>query len=175
MLLYKKDGNYDIQAALHFLIEKYGTNEPIEVGSDDEKDPVKEGKGKGEGEKRSSPRKRKAKDEKKETEEDDEEGSGSKKKPSKAKKSEMYTVPENKPIGEAIYEMGGIYFKNNDGRKGGVFSKAAKAIREADFQITSKKEAMSLPGVGKGIAEYIVEFLEKGSIEKLEMMRAGMA
>lgn len=34
---------------------------------------------------------------------------------------------------------------------------------------------MALPGVGKGIAAYIVEFLSTGCIAKLEEMRAGTA
>lgn len=36
--------------------------------------------------------------------------------------------------------------------KGGVFSKGAKAIRECEIPITTKKEALALKGVGKGIA-----------------------
>ena len=36
--------------------------------------------------------------------------------------------------------------------KGGVFSKGAKAIRECETAITTKKEALALKGVGKGIA-----------------------
>lgn len=57
----------------------------------------------------------------------------------------------------------------------GVFSKAAKGIREADFIITDKKSAMKLPGVGKGIAGYVEEMLETGSIKTLEELRAGTA
>lgn len=57
----------------------------------------------------------------------------------------------------------------------GVFSKAAKAIRECDFVITDKKGAMKLPGVGKGIAGYIEELLDMGSIKHLEELRAGTA
>lgn len=57
----------------------------------------------------------------------------------------------------------------------GVFSKGAKAIREADFLITDKKAAMKLPGVGKGIAGYIEELKDSGSIRQLEELRAGTA
>jgi DNA polymerase/3'-5' exonuclease PolX len=56
-----------------------------------------------------------------------------------------------------------------------VFSKAAKAIREAELPLKTKKDAMTLKGVGKTIAENILELNEKGSIEKLEMLRAGLA
>lgn len=57
----------------------------------------------------------------------------------------------------------------------GVFSKAAKAIRECNNVISCKKDAMALKGVGKGIAGYIEEMLETGKIIKLEELRAGMA
>lgn len=56
-----------------------------------------------------------------------------------------------------------------------MFSKGAKAIREADFLITDKKAAMKLPGVGKGIAGYIEELKDSGSIRQLEELRAGTA
>jgi DNA polymerase/3'-5' exonuclease PolX len=57
----------------------------------------------------------------------------------------------------------------------GVFSKAAKAIRECETYISTAKEAMALKGVGKGIAAYIEEYLKTGMISKLEEMRAGTA
>lgn len=89
-------------------------------------------------------------------------------------KTEKYECEENRSVGDAILEMGKMYFKAGDNRKGGVFSKAAKAIREAASPIVTQKEAMALTGVGKGIASYIVEFHESGGvIEKLEQLRAG--
>jgi DNA polymerase/3'-5' exonuclease PolX len=36
--------------------------------------------------------------------------------------------------------------------KGGVYSKGAKAIRECETPIITKKEALALKGVGKGMA-----------------------
>lgn len=71
--------------------------------------------------------------------------------------------------------MANISSPLNLGQSLGVFSKAAKAIRECDTAIGSKKEAMGLKGVGKGIAGYIEEFLNSGKIEKLEELRAGTA
>jgi DNA polymerase/3'-5' exonuclease PolX len=56
----------------------------------------------------------------------------------------------------------------------GVFSKAAKAIRECETVISSGKEAMKLKGIGKGIAGYIDEYLTTGAINKLEELRAAM-
>ena len=59
--------------------------------------------------------------------------------------------------------------------KGGVYSKAAKAIRESETPIKDKKSAMGLKGVGKGIATYILEYISSGMIAKLEELRAGTA
>jgi hypothetical protein len=93
----------------------------------------------------------------------------------KKKKTEDIAVEENRSVAGAIKEMADIYFQNGDRMKGGVYSKAAKAIREATFQITSGKEAAKLKGIGKGIAGMIDEFIAKGMIVKLEEMRSGMA
>ncbi len=57
----------------------------------------------------------------------------------------------------------------------GVFSKAAKALRECETEITTEKQALALPGVGKGIAKYIMEKINTGNITKLEELRAGYA
>ena len=57
----------------------------------------------------------------------------------------------------------------------GVFSKAAMALRNAETEITSKKDGMALKGIGKGIASYIEEFLETKMITRLEELRAGVA
>lgn len=100
---------------------------------------------------------------------------GPKKKAATVKKTETVAVEANRPAAEAIMEMAKVYFQNKDARKGGVFSKAAKALREADFEIKTLKQAMTLKGVGKGIATYIVEQIDTGSIHKLEELRAGLA
>ena len=169
ILLYKRDdGTFDYEEALEFLLEKYGSEKPVKVeqkivviDDDDEKE--------------KTPTKKRKSTAKSKTEtieaKDEEEGSGKK----KLKKSEVYAVEENRAVGEAIYEMAGIYFKNKDARKGGVFSKAAKAIRECESHLRTMKEAMNLPGIGKGIATYMQEFFDTGVITKLEEMRAGMA
>ena len=160
ILLYKKDdGTFDFDEALEYLIEKYGVEKPAvkEEEIDLTSTPTK--------------KRTKAKRAAEETVEEDEDIAKKK----KLKKSETFVVEENRGVGEAIYEMASIYFKNKDARKGGVFSKAAKAIRECDFHISDMKSAMSLPGVGKGIASYMQEFFDSGTITKLEEMRAGMA
>ena len=56
-----------------------------------------------------------------------------------------------------------------------MFTKAAKSIRECSTKISTKKEALALNGIGKGIASYIEEYLESGIIVRLEELRAGAA
>lgn len=151
LMLHRTDEGADLDAALEGLIEKFGIEESSSSTA---------GK-----------KKKKEKDEGDEFAEGDEEG-GEKK---KAKKTETMVVEENRAVAEAIKEMADIYFKNKEARKGGVFSKAAKAIREAEVHIADKKGAMALKGVGKGIAGYIEELQETGVIIKLEELRAGTA
>jgi len=76
-------------------------------------------------------------------------------------------------VGDAILEIAKFYFKAGEGLKGGVYSKAAKALRECPQAPKTKSEAMKLklPGVGKGTAEKIEEFYKTGSIAKLEEMK----
>lgn len=49
-------------------------------------------------------------------------------------------------------EISAAYFQNGDKMKGGVYSKGAKAIRDCETQIVTRKEALALKGVGKGMA-----------------------
>ena len=93
----------------------------------------------------------------------------------KAKKTDQCECEENRGIAKAIKEIADVYYTNQDRMKGGVFSKAAKALREAPEPIHTAKEAMKLKGVGKGCAAYIVEFRETGMIVKLEQLRSGEA
>jgi hypothetical protein len=157
MLFKNEDGTFNLNNALENLIEKYGQT-------------VTEEKPK---------KKRKAEDEEeaadgKEHEDGDEEGE-KKKKPKAPPKTSIVAEERNRKAAEALHEMASGYFKNGDPRKGGVFSKAAKALRECETYVSNKKEAMALKGIGKGIAGYIEELLETGSIQKLEEIRAGTA
>jgi len=123
--------------------------------------------------KKKTNKKKRAEDE----EDDGEEGAAEGGSPKKVKKTETVAVEENRDLAYAIKEMADWCFKAGDPRKGGVYSKAAKAIREATYHITSGKQTLKgsykLPGVGKGIAEYIEEFINSGTIVKLEKLRAG--
>jgi hypothetical protein len=186
ILLYRNgSGEFNVQTALEFLIEKYGLDKAaavFTVDDDEDDDEVQLVTTTGKADEETNAdvtapmaKKRKSVKKSKAEGEEGEEGGESAKKKAKVKKSETYVVEGNKAVGDAIYEMAGIYFKNNDARKGGVFSKGAKSIRECDFLIRSMKEAMSLSGIGKGMASYIQEYLDTGVIVKLEEMRAGMA
>lgn len=169
-MTHRKDDGFDLDAALEGLIEKYGQEEIKKTPSKKRKDDgIVDLTG--------------------------DEDLGSNK---KVKKSTIVANEFNRPVAEAIMELAGLHFKNKDARKGGiiaykiligrftsvciltsftsgVFSKAAKALRECETEIHTLKEAMALTGVGKGIATYVVEMIETGVIKKLEEVRAGYA
>jgi len=153
----RSDGVFDVEAALEALVTKHGVEASQTTESSSSSD--------------ISNKKRKTDTDN--TDEHDEAAEQMKKK--KEKKELVVLVEANRPIADVILEMGSIYFKNGDARKGGVFSKAAKAIREAETEITNQKDAMKLKGIGKGIAAYVEEFLETKMITRLEEMRAGTA
>jgi len=150
MMFRNEDGIFDEVAALASLEENYGLDNVAEDRSVDN-------------------------DSKKRQKSDEITGSDDEQKKKKVLKSDIVACEENRIIATTIKEMADIYFKNKDARKGGVFSKAAKAIRECEEAIKDKKVAMKLKGVGKGIAGYIEELLQNGSIAKLEELRAGTA
>ena len=156
MLFKNEDGTFNLEGGLESLIEKYGQS-------------VVEEKPKS--------KKRKADEEEDEEEagEDGDEEGKKKKKPKAPPKTSVVAEERNRRAAEAIQEMATIYFKNKDMRKGGVFAKAAKALRECETYVSTKKEAMELKGIGKGIAAYIEEVLQNGTIQKLEELRAGIA
>ncbi|RLN87293.1 hypothetical protein BBJ28_00014895 [Nothophytophthora sp. Chile5] len=106
----------------------------------------------------------------KEEEEDDEDGE---KMPKKAKKKPMAACEANQALADAFAELSGFEFKRGEKFKGGTWSKVAKAIRDSEEALASGKQALKLKGVGKSSAAKIDEFLETGTLEKLEDYRAG--
>ena len=70
------------------------------------------------------------------------------------KKLETFTVEGNKAAGEALHELSSLYFQAGEANKGGVFSKAAKAVREAEVHLVDAKAIVKLKikGVGKATA-----------------------
>ena len=69
---------------------------------------------------------------------------------------------------EALASLEGEDHGSQDPFKIRAYRKAAEIIRELDFEVTSGEEAKKLPGIGKGIAKKIDEFLQTGEIARLE-------
>ena len=69
---------------------------------------------------------------------------------------------------EALAYLEGEDHGSQDPFKIRAYRKAAEIIRELDFEVTSGEEAKKLPGIGKGIAKKIDEFLQTGEIARLE-------
>ncbi|GMF16000.1 unnamed protein product [Phytophthora lilii] len=119
-------------------------------------------------EKKTRGRKRKSDDVK-----DEEDEEGDEKKAKKPRKKAEATCEANQPLADAFAELSGFEFKRGEKFKGGTWSKVAKAIRECESALTCGKDALKLKGVGKSSAAKIDEFLETGTLEKLEEYRAG--
>eukprot|EP01031_Cornospumella_fuschlensis_P043837 gene43837-53605_t len=131
LLLHRNAGGFDEEAALQDLVRKYGQEreaqpvaDNVTAGKDKDEEDSDEEPVEAEGEKKTKKRKASG-------------GGGEQKE--KVKKSEVIAVEANRPIAEAVLEMAKIYFQNKDVRKGGVFSKAAKALRECSFEVNDKK------------------------------------
>ncbi|GMF47267.1 unnamed protein product [Phytophthora fragariaefolia] len=120
-------------------------------------------------EKKTRDRKRKADDVKDEEAQDDDED----KKAKKPRKKAEATCEANQALADAFAELSGFEFKRGEKFKGGTWSKVAKAIRECESAISCGKDALKLKGVGKSSSAKIDEFLETGTLEKLEEYRAG--
>jgi hypothetical protein len=121
--------------------------------------------------------KKKAGKVKKEEEQDEDEDEGEDEdeepKAKKQKKKPTAACESNQALADAFAELSGFEFKRGEKFKGGTWSKVAKAIRDAEDEISSGKQALKLKGVGKSSAAKIDEFLETGTLEKLEEYRAG--
>src|SRR3990167_5370940 len=72
------------------------------------------------------------------------------------------------------YEMEGVLFKPQ------AYAKAALGVETLDKEVGEiykdggLKALMEIPGVGKGIAEHLVEFLEKGHFREYERLKKKM-
>ncbi|ETV75021.1 hypothetical protein H257_10623 [Aphanomyces astaci] len=158
----RADGEYNLQAALAAMTEKFGATTPA-VETKKRKAAA--------GDKVT----KKEKDESVKEEDGDVDDDGGATSPAAKKKKNVAqaTVAKNQALAEAFSDLAGFEFKKGDRFKGGSYSKVAKAIRDAEDELTSGKQAMKLKGVGKASATKIDEFLETGKIEKLEEYRAG--
>lgn len=85
-----------------------------------------------------------------------------------AVKSVDCDVEANGKLAAAFAELADFEFKKGERMKGAAFKKVVKALSEVGEEITSGKQAMKLPGVGKSSGAKIDEFLATGVIAKLE-------
>ncbi|KUF98475.1 Hcp beta-lactamase protein [Phytophthora nicotianae] len=154
-------GEFQLDAALKEMIKKFGAKEsasPKKKGKTDVKTEKKTG------------RKRKSAEVK---DEDGDDADEDEKKTKKPRKKAEATCEDNQALADAFAELSGFEFKRGEKFKGGTWSKVAKAIRDCETKLTCGKDALKLKGVGKSSAAKIDEFLETGTLEKLEEYRAG--
>jgi len=79
---------------------------------------------------------------------------------------EEYFISHNSGLSAMIYECAD---KAEDNFKRNAYIKAADTIYNLSYKITSGKEAMKLPGIGKSIAKKIDNYLTPSMNEKLAM------
>ncbi|ETI51506.1 hypothetical protein, variant [Phytophthora nicotianae] len=157
----RENGEFQLDAALKEMIKKFGVKEsasPKKKGKTDVKTEKKTG------------RKRKSAEVK---DEDGDDADEDEKKTKKPRKKAEATCEDNQTLADAFAELSGFEFKRGEKFKGGTWSKVAKAIRDCETKLTCGKDALKLKGVGKSSAAKIDEFLETGTLEKLEEYRAG--
>ncbi|CAH0481830.1 unnamed protein product [Peronospora belbahrii] len=159
----REEGEFQLDAALKEMIKKFGVKKltsPKKTKMQN-KDEAKT--------KKTTSRKRKN-DHVTDEEGDEEEDKTMMKKPRKTAEA---TCDANQKLADAFLELSSFEFKRGEKFKGGTWSKVAKAIRDCEFVLTCGKDALKLKGVGKSSAAKIDEFLELGTLEKLEEYRAG--
>jgi hypothetical protein len=93
--------------------------------------------------------------------------------PKKKGKKDFFKHEENREYGLCIDEIMAYYFKLGDVFRAITFSHAAKGIRECNYIISSSKDALHVPGVGKAIAAIYDELSQTGKVERLEILRTG--
>ena len=82
-------------------------------------------------------------------------------------------VESNRPLMEAFAELSTFEFKASQSMKGIAYKKVATAIGNCSEVIVDGREAKKLDGIGKSSADKIDEFLQTGTIPKLEEYRSG--
>jgi bifunctional polynucleotide phosphatase/kinase len=77
----------------------------------------------------------------------------------------------NKELCEALLELADLLKEANNVFKSRAFVKAAACLSDCSFKVTTKKEAVKLPGIGKSIGEKIEEFATTGKIAVIEELK----
>jgi hypothetical protein len=92
--------------------------------------------------------------------------------------------PKNAGLVAAFLELSQLYFKESNTNAGGSYTKAANAIKDLDFEVTEEnakslgkagKNGNKIDGIGAKSAEKMLEFVQKGTFDKLEEKRADAA
>eukprot|EP01032_Pedospumella_encystans_P008989 gene8989-10611_t len=166
LMLNNTPDSFDEDSALNYLRAKYGTKESGKDRTKKKRRKTAEEPQPSASSSRKSPRKRSAKD--------TPHGGGN---PETSqdfipKKYEIVAVEENRPLVEAIREMGALYFRRNEPRKGVSYMNAVKSLRTCPHVITDKESAMALRGVGPSVGKYIEEFIKTGDVQHYEELRS---
>lgn len=86
--------------------------------------------------------------------------------------------PKNAPLLVAFQELAAMYFKEGNRNAGMSYNKVVTVLKDLKAEVTAGnamsfcKGKTKIPGIGKGSAEKMQEFMETGSIAKLEEKRA---
>lgn len=91
---------------------------------------------------------------------------------SKSKAADAGPCP-NEALADAFKELAGFEFQQKATFKGAAYKKVEKALREIGEKIVDVAQVRGLAGFGKASQAKIAEFLEKGSMERLEKYRRG--
>lgn len=91
----------------------------------------------------------------------------------------LCTVEANGAIYNIINELASAYTKEQNTNAANTYRKVAQAVKNLEFEITSDNakglgggKKTKVAGIGKKSAEYMCEFLETGTIQKLDEKKA---
>ncbi|KAM6443167.1 DNA polymerase lambda isoform 1-T5 [Liasis olivaceus] len=85
-----------------------------------------------------------------------------------AQSSESKKSNHNQSITEKLEVLAKAYSVQGDKWRGLSYSKAINALKSYHKPVTSYQEACMIPGIGKQMAEKIVEILESGHLQKID-------
>ncbi|XP_061492205.1 DNA polymerase lambda isoform X2 [Rhineura floridana] len=85
-----------------------------------------------------------------------------------AQSSECKKINHNQSITEKLEQLAKAYSVQGDKWRALGYSKAINSLKSYHKPVTSYQEACKIPGIGKQMAEKIVEILESGHLRKLD-------
>jgi len=78
------------------------------------------------------------------------------------------SAPPNGHIAAELGKLAKAYSASGDQWRARTYSRAVKTISALDTPITTREQAVALPGIGKALADKIMEMLENGRIRKVD-------